>query len=137
MSSSLTPCSAARRDAPVPPCSSTAERPVRRAAPPRGGPAGNDKTNPEQLFAAGYAACFLNALKRVAKEQSADATGAEMTARVGLGTTGSDFGLVVTLVGSLPSLTPEQGHALMEAAHGVCPYSRATRGNVEVTLELA
>ena len=102
-----------------------------------GGPEGSGKTNPEQLFAAGYAACFLNALKRVAKEQSADATGAAMTARVGLGTVGSDFGLVVTLVGSLPSLTPEQGHALMEAAHGVCPYSRATRGNIEVTLELA
>jgi len=102
-----------------------------------GGPEGNDKTNPEQLFAAGYAACFLNALKRVAKEQSVDVTDAQMTARIGLGTVDTGFGLVATLVGSLPSLSPEQGHALMEAAHGVCPYSRATRGNIEVTLELA
>jgi len=102
-----------------------------------GGPEGNDKTNPEQLFAAGYAACFLNALKRVAKEQSVDATDAEMTARVGLGLVEDGFGLTVTLVGSLPALDADQAHALMEAAHGVCPYSRATRGNIDVLLELA
>ena len=102
-----------------------------------GGPEGNDKTNPEQLFAAGYAACFLNALKRVAKEQAVDATGAEMTARVGLGLVEDGFGLTVTLVGSLPTLDADRAHALMEAAHGVCPYSRATRGNIDVLLELA
>lgn len=101
-----------------------------------GGPGDDDKTNPEQLFAAGYAACFLNALKRVAKSQQLDVTGAEMTARVGLGMSGPGFGLTVTLVGSLPGLSPEQGHGLMEAAHQVCPYSNATRGNIDVVLEL-
>ncbi len=102
-----------------------------------GGPEGSDKTNPEQLFAAGYSACFLNALKRVAREQGVDAEGAEMTAEVGLGTVGSVFGLTVNLIGSLPSLDATQGAALMDAAHQVCPYSNATRGNVEVTLSLA
>ena len=102
-----------------------------------GGPEGSDKTNPEQLFAAGYASCFLNALKRVAKEQSVDATGAQMTARVGLGLVEGGFGLTVTLVGSLPGLDADEAHALMEAAYGVCPYSRATRGNIDVLLELA
>ncbi|MCY7364712.1 MAG: organic hydroperoxide resistance protein [Frankiaceae bacterium] len=99
-----------------------------------GGPADNDKTNPEQLFAAGYSACFLNALKRVAKEKGLDAGGAEMTAEVGLGMAGAGFGLAVTLIGSLPALDAEQAQGLMEAAHHVCPYSNATRGNVEVTL---
>ena len=102
-----------------------------------GGPGDDDKTNPEQLFAAGYAACFLNALKRVGKEQGLDVAGAEMTARVGLGMSGPGFALTVTLVGSLPGLSPEQAHALMETAHQVCPYSNATRGNLDVALELA
>lgn len=101
-----------------------------------GGP-GGDKTNPEQLFAAGYSACFLNALKRVAKQQKIDVEGAEMTAEVGLGTQGEAFRLAVALVGSLPGLPAEQGQKLMEAAHQVCPYSNATRGNIDVTLTLA
>ncbi|MBC7373810.1 MAG: organic hydroperoxide resistance protein [Frankiales bacterium] len=101
-----------------------------------GGPAGSDKTNPEQLFAAGYSACFLNALKRVAGEQGVDVEGAEMTAEVGLGMVGAVFGLTVNLIGSLPTLDAEQGAALMAAAHHVCPYSNATRGNVEVTLSV-
>lgn len=99
-----------------------------------GGPADSDKTNPEQLFAAGYSACFLNAFKRVAKEKGVDAEGAEMTAEVGLGMEGSGFGLAVTLIGSVPGLPAEDVQALMETAHTVCPYSNATRGNVEVTL---
>jgi len=99
-----------------------------------GGPSDGDKTNPEQLFAAGYSSCFLNALKRVAKEKGLDAGGAEMTAEVGLGMAGSSFGLAVTLIGSLPALDAEQAQGLMEAAHHVCPYSNATRGNIEVTL---
>ena len=102
-----------------------------------GGPGDDDKTNPEQLFAAGYAACFLNALKRVAKEQGLDVGAAQMTARVGLGQSGTGFALTVALVGSLPGLSPEQAHALMETAHQVCPYSNATRGNIPVALELA
>lgn len=101
-----------------------------------GGP-GGDTTNPEQLFAAGYAACFLNALKRVAGQAKADVTGAEITAKVGLGAVGSVFKLTVTLVGSLPSIPAEQGKELMEAAHQVCPYSNATRGNIDVALEVA
>jgi len=102
-----------------------------------GGPGGSDKTNPEQLFAAGYAACFLNALMRVAREQKVAVQGAELTARVGLGKVPEGFGLAVTLTASLPGLAPDQAHALLESAHQVCPYSNATRGNVEVILELA
>ncbi|MCW2779225.1 MAG: peroxiredoxin, Ohr subfamily [Frankiales bacterium] len=101
-----------------------------------GGP-GGDHTNPEQLFAAGYAACFHSALKRVAGGEKVDVEGSAITARVGLGLDGSAFGLAVTLVGSFPTLTPDQGREIMDKAHQVCPYSRATRGNVEVVLEVA
>jgi osmotically inducible protein OsmC len=100
-----------------------------------GGP-GGDNTNPEQLFAAGYAACFHSALKRVAGKEKVDVEGSSITARVSLGIDGQVFGLAVTLVGAFPTLDAAQGHALMEAAHQVCPYSRATRGNVEVDLEV-
>jgi osmotically inducible protein OsmC len=101
-----------------------------------GGP-GGDHTNPEQLFAAGYAACFHSALKRVAERQKLDVEGSQITAKVGLGIDGKAFGLAVTLLGAFPALSEEQGRELMSAAHEVCPYSRATRGNVEVTLDLA
>ena len=101
-----------------------------------GGP-GGDHTNPEQLFAAGYAACFHSALKRVAKDQGLDIEPSEITAKVTLGLEGKAFGLAVTLVGALPTLDPPQGDELMQAAHQVCPYSRATRGTIDVTLELA
>jgi Ohr subfamily peroxiredoxin len=101
-----------------------------------GGP-GGDSTNPEQLFAAGYAACFHSALTLVARQQQVDVTGSEITARVGLGVEGSSFGLTATLRGRFPTLEPQQARELMEAAHQVCPYSRATRGNVDVVLELA
>jgi Ohr subfamily peroxiredoxin len=100
-----------------------------------GGP-GGDHTNPEQLFAAGYAACFHSALKRVAGQQAVDVTGSSITAQVGLGVDGEAFGLAVTLVGAFPTLDAEQGRAIMTAAHEVCPYSRATRGNVDVQLEV-
>lgn len=100
-----------------------------------GGPGGNH-TNPEQLFAAGYAACFHSALKRVAASQSLDVEGSSITARVGLGIDGKVFGLAVTLVGAFPSLDAEAGRRLMSDAHQVCPYSRATRGNVDVQLEV-
>ena len=101
-----------------------------------GGP-GGDSTNPEQLFAAGYAACFHSALKRVAGQQKLDVATSSITARVSLGLDGSAFGLEVTLAGSFPALSEGEGKELMEAAHQVCPYSRATRGNIEVHLTLA
>ncbi len=101
-----------------------------------GGP-GGDHTNPEQLFAAGYAACFHSALKRVAKEQGLDIEPSEITAKVSLGKDGPAFGLAVTLMAALPTLDPPQGDKLLQDAHQVCPYSRATRGNIDVTLELA
>jgi Ohr subfamily peroxiredoxin len=93
-------------------------------------------TNPEQLFAAGYAACFLSALKMVARAQKASITDAGVTAEVGIGPNGAGgFGLEIALhveLGGLDQATAEQ---LVEAAHQVCPYSNATRGNVPVTLE--
>ncbi len=101
-----------------------------------GGP-GGDNTNPEQLFAAGYAACFHSALKRVAGQQKLDVTGSDITAQVGLGIDGKAFGISATLVGRFPTLDAAQARELMEAAHQVCPYSRATRGNIDVTLEVA
>lgn len=100
-----------------------------------GGP-GGDASNPEQLFAAGYAACFHSALKMIAGKVKVDVTGSAITARVTLGADEGGLGLAVSLVGEIPTLSPEQGRELMEQAHQVCPYSRATRGNVEVELSL-
>jgi Ohr subfamily peroxiredoxin len=95
-------------------------------------------TNPEQLFAAGYAACFHSALKGVARAQKVTLTDTAITVEVGLikrddGT----FGLRAAIEAELPGLEPEQAQALVEAAHQVCPYSNATRGNVEVALSVA
>lgn len=99
---------------------------------------GGPGTNPEQLFAAGYAACFQGALGVVARRQkielSEDST---ITARVGLQKSGLAFALDVELEGRFPGLSREQGEALMHAAHEVCPYSVATRGNVDVRLRVA
>ncbi|MFG1704185.1 organic hydroperoxide resistance protein [Nonomuraea sp. M3C6] len=93
-------------------------------------------TNPEQLFAAGYAACFASALTLVAKRMKADVSQASVTAEVGLGSNGDGgFALSVALRVELPDeLQGESGRALVEAAHQVCPYSNATRGNIPVTL---
>lgn len=94
-------------------------------------------TNPEQLFAAGYAACFHSALKLVAAGMKLDVSESAITARVGIGPNGAGgFGLAVELVGELPGLSAEQGNDLLAKAHEVCPYSNATRGNVDVTLSL-
>ena len=101
-----------------------------------GGP-GGDSTNPEQLFAAGYAACFHSALTRVARQRGVDVEGSSISAAVGLGLEGKAFGLTVTLTGAFPTLDADAGRELMSAAHEVCPYSRATRGNVDVALEVA
>ena len=98
-----------------------------------GGPGG--ATNPEQLFAAGYAACFHSALKVVAGRDKLDVTGTEVSASVGLGMTETGgFGLAVELDVVVPALDRATAEALVAKAHEVCPYSNATRGNVEVTL---
>ena len=100
-----------------------------------GGPGG--ATNPEQLFAAGYAACFHSALKLVGQGAKADLTGSEVSASVSIGTldTGG-FGLAVELDVHAPNLDQDTALALAHKAHEVCPYSNATRGNVEVALSV-
>ncbi|MFK4085697.1 organic hydroperoxide resistance protein [Kribbella sp. NPDC020789] len=95
-------------------------------------------TNPEQLFAAGYAACFQSAMMTVARRLRVDTTGSTVTAEVGLGSIpGGAYGLQVALVVSLPGLEQEVAQDLVEKAHQVCPYSNATRGNIVVDLKLA
>ncbi|MEU4832890.1 organic hydroperoxide resistance protein [Streptosporangium sp. NPDC023615] len=92
-------------------------------------------TNPEQLFAAGYASCFASALQLVGRGRQADVSEASVTAEVSLVPAGEGFGLAVTLRVELPDeLHGEAGTALVEAAHQVCPYSNATRGNIPVEL---
>ena len=100
-----------------------------------GGPGG--ATNPEQLFAAGYAACFHSALKFVAAGDGLDVTGTEVSASVAIGTlpTGG-FGLAVELDVHAPALDEATAMALVEKAHSVCPYSNATRGNIDVVLRV-
>ena len=98
---------------------------------------GGSGTNPEQLFAAGYSACFESALRLVAGRQKKDVGDASVRANVDIGQTGDGgFGLAVELVGHLPELPREEAQALMEEAHQVCPYSRATRGNIDVKLSV-
>ncbi|MGW0944424.1 organic hydroperoxide resistance protein [Streptomyces sp. NPDC002623] len=92
-------------------------------------------TNPEQLFAAGYAACFGSALGLVGRAAKVDVSDAAVTAEVGIGKQGEGFGLKVTLRVELPDAVDEAtGRKLVEQAHQVCPYSNATRGNIEVDL---
>jgi osmotically inducible protein OsmC len=93
-------------------------------------------TNPEQLFAAGYSACFHSALRVVARRAKIDPGESTVSAEVGIGPDGDAFGLVVTLIISIPGLEREQVRELAEAAHQVCPYSRATRGNISVELRV-
>ncbi len=94
-----------------------------------------DGTNPEQLFAAGYAACFHSALQLVARQAKANITDSAVGARVGIGQLeGGGFGLAVELEVSLPGVARAEAQELTEKAHQVCPYSNATRGNIEVTL---
>ena len=102
-----------------------------------GGPGGM-ATNPEQLFAAGYAACFDNAMIRVARRMRLSTAGSRVTARVGIGAVeGGRFGLAVELLVALPEVEdPAQAQSVLDAAHQVCPYSNATRGNVDVSLEV-
>ncbi|MFI1920394.1 organic hydroperoxide resistance protein [Nocardia sp. NPDC020380] len=90
-------------------------------------------TNPEQLFAAGYAACFHSALRSVARASKANVEDSAVGAKVGIGPNDAGgFGLAVTLEVSLPHLPLEEARELAAKAHQVCPYSNATRGNIDV-----
>lgn len=111
---------------------------VQLSTPRELGGAGGPGTNPEQLFAAGYSACFLSALKFVAGKQKialpADTT---VDGRVGIGAIATGFGLEVELTIAAPGLPRDQLQALVDQAHIVCPYSNATRGNIAVSLVVA
>jgi Ohr subfamily peroxiredoxin len=94
-----------------------------------------DGTNPEQLFAAGYSACFLGAMKFVAGQQKATLPAAtSITADIGIGPIPGGFGIQAALAITIPGMERAAAEALVAAAHQVCPYSNATRGNIDVTL---
>ncbi|MCF8609837.1 organic hydroperoxide resistance protein [Gordonia sp. HY285] len=94
--------------------------------------------NPEQLFAAGYAACFHSALQMVARSQKVDLGDSSVGARVGIGPNGSGgFELTVALEVIIPDLDHDAAQALADAAHQVCPYSNAVRGNVDVAVSVS
>lgn len=101
------------------------------------GGANNDYTNPEMLFAGGYAACFDSALNLVMRQQRVRTSETTVTAEVSIGKLdNSEFGLAVTLSVNIPQVIIGQAQELVEKAHQVCPYSNATRGNVEVTFKV-
>ena len=101
-----------------------------------GGP-GGDGTNPEQLFAAGYSACFLGAMKHVASQEKIQLPeDVKIDGHVGIGPIPTGFGIEVELKISLPGLDKDQAQTLVDKAHVVCPYSNATQGNIDVTLTL-
>lgn len=102
-------------------------------------PAGNGSgTNPEQLFAAGYSACFIGAMKAVAARQKiALPQDLSVDAEVDLGPVGQAFGIAVRMAIHLPGMDADAARQLIDAAHQVCPYSNATRGNIPVELTLA
>ena len=111
---------------------------VKLSTPRELGGAGGDGTNPEQLFAAGYSACFLGALKFVASQQKvALPADTRITGKVGIGPIPTGFGIEVELTIAAPGLPREQLQALVDQAHIVCPYSNATRGNIDVSLVVA
>ncbi|MGW5661927.1 organic hydroperoxide resistance protein [Streptomyces sp. NPDC003758] len=106
-----------------------------KLAPPAELGGNGEGTNPEQLFAAGYAACFGSALGLVGRAAKVDVSDAAVTAEVGIGKQGEGFALAVTLRVELPdTVDQETGRKLVEQAHQVCPYSNATRGNIPVEL---
>ena len=101
------------------------------------GGAGGDGANPEQLFAAGYSACFIGAMKFVAaRDKIALAADVSITGRVGIGAIPNGFGIEVELRISLPGMDRAAAQALVDKAHIVCPYSNATRNNIDVTLTI-
>ena len=107
------------------------------ALPKELGGAGGARSNPEQLFAAGYAACFQSAMGAVARREGTNVDGSTVTGRVGIGRDDGGFGIKVELVVSIPGVDRSHAEALVTKAHGSCPYSKATRGNIEVTLTVA
>ncbi len=110
---------------------------VQLSTPKELGGAGGDGTNPEQLFAAGYSACFVGALKFVAgQEKLILPDNLSITGRVGIGPIPKGFGIEADLEISIPGMEREAALALIEKAHQVCPYSNATRGNITVNLKL-
>ncbi len=112
---------------------------VQLSTPKELGGAGGEGVNPEQLFAAGYSACFLGALKVAGQQAKAKIPAdASITATVGIGPRSEGgFGITVDLVISLPGVAREEAVALVAAAHQICPYSNATRNNVDVGLTVA
>ena len=112
---------------------------VNLSSPKELGGAGGDGTNPEQLFAAGYAACFIGALKVAGQQLKLKVPGdVSVTAQVGIGPrSDGGFGITADLEVSLPGLEREDAQKLVDAAHQICPYSNATRNNVDVGLTLA
>ena len=95
-------------------------------------------TNPEQLFAAGYAACFMGAMKHVAgMKKIAVPADASIASTVGIGQIPAGFGIEVQMIVTLPGMDRAEAQSLVDTAHQVCPYSNATRGNIEVSITLA
>lgn len=94
-------------------------------------------TNPEQLFAAGYSACFQGALSVAARNENVDVTGSTVTAEVGIGKNDEGFGIIVKLTASIPNVDATVAKDLVEKADQICPYSKATRGNITVELNVA
>lgn len=108
---------------------------VRLSTPKELGGAGGTGTNPEQLFAAGYSACFLGALKYVASQQKVKLSDdTKIQGFVGIGPIATGFGIETELKITIPGMDPEQARTLVDQAHIVCPYSNATKGNMKVTL---
>ena len=102
-----------------------------------GGPGGHF-TNPEQLFAAGWSTCFHNALKMVAHKKNVALAGTEVTVHAGIGSNGKGgFQLQATIEATMPHIDEATARGLLEAAEQVCPYSNATRGNIDVAIKLA
>ena len=111
---------------------------VQLSTPSELGGSGGPGTNPEQLFAAGYSACFLGALKLVAgKEKVSLPQDTTVTGKVGIGPIPNGFGIEVDLTISAPGVDRGTLQSLVDKAHVVCPYSNATRGNIDVTLNVA
>ena len=111
---------------------------VKLTTPKELGGNGATGTNPEQLFAAGYSACFIGAMKHVAMMQKITLPAeTSIKADVGIGPIPAGFGIQVAMTITIPGMERAAAEALVQAAHGVCPYSNATRGNIDVTLTVA